>query len=295
MDIAALGSSPHLDAIMKEIDEHGLKEHALDLAAYGFTVVPPEKLGVDEQWTGRLRDAIMRVCEQRNGIKLGDWRTAETTEKIGGNSWSLMKEDDVFAEAAMNPAGLALIQFLLGRSAMLAGLTSIVKAQTKDYFHLHSDQHGIALGMGQVAQLCNASWLTTDYIDADDGPTILVPGSFRNGRAVLPHENNPENTPYHWVHLTGKAGSLAIWHGGVWHGSSPRKRSGLRVTLVQVWMRRHMQKINTWDDVPPDMLERHPGLEHLLGLDQTYPMGQHNPKTRAEKDVHMLPGTDPFA
>ena len=81
----------------------------------------------------------MRVCEERNGIKLGDWRTAETTEKIGGNSWSLMKEDDVFAEAAMNPAGLALIQFLLGRSAMLAGLTSIVKAQTKDYFHLHSD------------------------------------------------------------------------------------------------------------------------------------------------------------
>ena len=49
----------------------------------------------------------MRVCEERNGIKLGDWRTAETTEKIGGNSWSLMKEDDVFAEAAMNPAGLA--------------------------------------------------------------------------------------------------------------------------------------------------------------------------------------------
>ena len=107
MDIAALGSSPHLDAVMTAIDEHGLKEHALDLAAYGFTVVPPEKLGVDEQWTGRLRDAIMRVCEERNGIKLGVWRTAATTEKIGGNSWSLMKEDDVFAEAAMNPAGLA--------------------------------------------------------------------------------------------------------------------------------------------------------------------------------------------
>ena len=39
-----------------------------ELQAYGMTVVPKEKMGVDDDFVERLRGAILRACEKRNGV-----------------------------------------------------------------------------------------------------------------------------------------------------------------------------------------------------------------------------------
>ena len=297
MDIAELGACPDTDAVMLELDKHGLVKHALELDAYGVTVIPPERLGVDDDFVARLRGAIVAACEKRNGVAIGDYRTSEAKgEGLFKNSWYLLHDDPVFAEAATNPAALAVARWLLGRSAVLAGHTWIIKPRTAHDLSLHSDAHGVPPGGGHIAHVANLSWLCTDYAGPEDGPTIFVPGSHRYGRATLPHEQKIETCPFKTVTLKAKAGSLAVWHGATWHGSTPRSNPGLRITLVQVYMRMHMRPINMWQEaeVDPALLERFGELKTILGTEHLYPYREHNDHPERVAPF-MRTGTDPFA
>lgn len=298
MDIAAVGTQPNLDPIIKDLKQYDLMEHAVELTAYGLTVIPPEKMGIEPDFPDRLRDAILRTCGQRNNIDLSDYQNppAEAGRQSFMNSWYLLQEDEVFIEAALNSRVLTIARWLCGQSAILAGHTWIIKPPTEHPLGLHSDAHGIPPGGGHIAHVANLSWLCTDYEGAEDGPTVFVPGSHRYGRATLPHESNQKESPLPIVPVHGKAGSLAIWHGATWHGSSPRTNPGLRVTLVQVFMRMHMRPIHLWhrDDLDESLLEKYPELVKVLGLDSLYPYKEHNhhPERIAP---FMQTGTDPFA
>ncbi len=297
-DIASYETCPNLDPLMQDLDQFGLTRHALELDAYGLTVIPPELMGTDNDFPDRLREAIIRTCEKRNNIEIGDYATAgpEAAKSAFRNSWYLLQENDVFAEAATNPKVLTIARWLLGQSAMLTGHTWIIKPESAGGLGLHSDAHGIPPGGGHIAHVANLSWLCTDYAGADDGPTVFVPGSHRYGRATLPHESSLDSTPFKVVPLHGKAGSLAVWHGSTWHGSTPRKNPGLRVTLVQVFMRMHMRPIHQWnrDEIDPALLERFPELERILGLESLYPYREHNDHPE-RVGPFMKTGTDPFA
>ncbi len=48
--------------------------------------------------------------------------------------------------------------------------------------------------------------------------------------------------------LHGKAGSLALWNGAAWHGSVPRTKDGLRVTLVQNFFRTYMRTMRNYEE-----------------------------------------------
>ena len=292
MDIPALGSSPHLDAVMQELEKFDMTKHALDLATYGFTVVPPEKLGTDDGFTERLRGAVIKTFERRHGVDISDYEHAKVDLVTAGTkAWRLLFEEPEFVEATLNPVALSLIRFMLGRSAVLSGNLWIVKPPTETKLGLHSDAAGVTLGAGQIAHVLNTSWLCTDYLDEDDGPTVVVPGSFWTGRGTLPHEADPLDTPYSTVPLQGKAGSLAIWHGGTWHGSIPRRREGLRITFVQNWMRSYMKPINNWEGAPEELLEKNPELTRILGLDSFFPYGE-DPKREGK---FVLTSSDPYA
>lgn len=82
-----------------------------------------------------------------------------------------------------------------------------------------------------------------------------------------------------------------IHHGGTWHGSIPRRRDGLRITLAQNWMRSYMKQIHQWDDAPADLLERYPELRHILGLDSYFPYGE-NPNPDGK---FILTSIEPYA
>ncbi len=294
MDIADYQTSPNIDPLVKEIEDFGLMKHVIELEAYGMTVVPPETIGAAADFAERLKNAIVRVCEKRNGLDIGNSATADLKpEQLGKNSWFLMEEDKVFVEAATNPRMLALVRWLCGQSAYLSGHTWIMKPEGGQGIGLHSDAHGIPPGGGHIAHAANASWLCTDYESEEDGPTVFVPGSHRYGRATLPHETDLETTPFKWVPLIGKAGSLAIWHGATWHASVARKNPGLRVTLVQVFMRRHMRPIHLWEgEISPQLLDKHPELKRVLG-EHLYPYKEQNDYRRVAP--MMVTGTDPFA
>ena len=173
MSLASYEAYPNVDNLMAEIDKYDLHEHVVELEAYGMTVVPPEKMQSKDGLVDRLRTAIIRTCEKRNGIEIGDYRTASVEARQTSKGWHLLEENEVFVEAAINPVVLALVRWLLGQSAVFSGQTWIIKGEGAPGLSLHSDSHGIPPGAGQIAHMCNASWLCTDYGSQDDGPTLF--------------------------------------------------------------------------------------------------------------------------
>ncbi len=296
MAIADYGASEHVDPLYKDLEAFGLFPHVVELEAYGLTIVPPETMRSAPLFVERLRGAILRACEKRNGVNFGDDPEETPAAKdIGRNGWDLMEEDDVFVEAATNPVQLALVRWLLGQSAIFSGHTWIIKGRDSRSLGLHSDSHGIPPGAGQIAHMCNASWICTDYDSAEDGPTIFVPGSHKYGRAVLPHEADLAKTPFKTVPLIAKAGSLAIWNGATWHGSVPRTKSGLRVTLVQNFMRSYMRPQTVYDGhLSPQLLQAYPELDRIVGR-PLYPYANSRGPEPERIAPFMRTGTDPYA
>eukprot|EP01043_Picozoa_sp_COSAG02_P004714 COSAG02_NODE_124_length_35047_cov_31.554179_37_plen_261_part_00 len=183
-----IGTSINVDPLMQEFERYGIMSNVVELEAYGITVVPPEKLNWKPDFADRLKYAIVRTCEQRNNMAIGDPDTTQIrgkeAAKLGANSWDLIEEDPVFVEAATNPVQLALVRWLLGQSAVFGGQTWIMKRPSKrtpgvtQSMGLHSDSHGLPPGSGSIAHMCNASILATDYVSAEDGPTVFVPGRY---------------------------------------------------------------------------------------------------------------------
>ena len=83
---------PEVDSIMRDVDKYDLYKHLVDLQAYGLTVVPPEKMQLGDTFVQRLRDALVRACEKRNGIQIGDYRTSSATwGQTMTKSWDLFE------------------------------------------------------------------------------------------------------------------------------------------------------------------------------------------------------------
>ena len=296
MDISEYATSPNVDPLIKDLDRYDLFKHVVELEAYGMTLVPPEKMQSSPGFIDRLREAIVRTYEKRNNVVVGDPAVAPASAAPrSGKGWDLIEEDEAFVEAAINPVVLTLVRWLCGQSAIFGGQTWIIKGEGGPPLGLHSDSHGIPPGAGQIAHMCNASWLCTDYESAEDGPTVFIPGSHKYGRATLPHENNLETTPFKTFPLIGKAGSLAIWNGATWHGSVPRKKGGLRVTLVQNYFRPYMRTMaNYCGRVSPQLLQKYPELERAIGR-PLYPYDDPQGPEYDRVAPLMRAGTDPFA
>lgn len=296
MKIEDYGAAPNVDGLMGELEAYGLFRHVVELEAYGMTVVPPETMRSAPGFIDRLREAILRTCEKRNGVDIGDYRTASVTPAdVGKNSWDLLEEDEVFVEAATNPVQMALVRWLLGQSAVFSGQTWIIKGTESRSLSLHSDSHGIPPGAGQIAHMCNASWICTDYEDETDGPTVFVPGTHKFGRATLPHEADLDKTPFKYFPLIAKAGSMAIWNGATWHASVPRTKPGLRVTLVQNYMRSYMRPQAMYDRTTSQQLrQKYPELERMIAP-ALYPYENPQGPDPARVAPFIRTGTDPFA
>ena len=260
MDIASLGSSPNADPIVETIIEHGLERNIVELDAYGFTVIPPEKLGTPPDFAERVREAVLDAYRRRHDVEI-DVNHSSDLPADNRLYKQLIDEDDAITEAVVHPVTLAMARWHCGQSAVLGQTSSIIKPPgPKHRLPLHNDTHGVPPPQAAYSQVVNTSWVLTDYAGVDDGPTVFVPGSHRWGRAPTPQESQfwEEGAPIEPLPLQAKAGSLAVWSGNTWHGAVPRKTPGLRVTLVLAWMRTYMKPLDMWQlgGISPERVER---------------------------------------
>jgi ectoine hydroxylase-related dioxygenase (phytanoyl-CoA dioxygenase family) len=119
-------------------------------------------------------------------------------------------------------------------------------------------------------------WAITNF-RADNGATLLVPGSHRWGPDRQP-------TPDEILAAEMPAGSVLFWLGGTLHGAganiSDEWRYGVILTYSAAWLR---QEENQYLDVPPVVAERlSPELQRMIGYEMNGALGFHDRTVRAE-------------
>lgn len=259
MEIKNWETTRHLNELYRQIRELGLEANVAELDNFGFTVVEPDRLA-PRGFTDRLREAILRIAEEREG-RAPDVVTGSTHVDLPRGTgdmipW-LLFEDRVFEEALMNPVALALTTYLLGESCRVSVFNAFLKGPGKVHTHLHNDSGAIGIPdpLAPYAQVANATWVLSDYTK-QNGALCFVPGSHRWCRSPTMAEMTGFDSA---VPLEAPAGSLVVFHGNLWHGAFPRTAPGLRIALASGCVRHYIQPFEDFrEGVPAAILERNP-------------------------------------
>ncbi|HEX7037930.1 MAG TPA: phytanoyl-CoA dioxygenase family protein [Pseudomonadales bacterium] len=262
-------------ALCAEIRRLGLESHIAELETLGYTVVPPEK-AAPEGFAERLKEAVLEVVVRRGRIRpdlLEGLEYRDPPVPFGEHFAFLLFENPVFQEAVCNPVVDCLVTYLLGRSAVLSNCLAFLKGPGEADLALHCDHVYVPAPFPPQAQVCNATWALTGY-DRDNGAVCFVPGSHTLGRHPEPGEGLDQR-----VAVEAPAGSLLFWHGATWHGAFARRRPGVRINLINAFMRMHMRPQEPYrEHVTPEILAANPPvLATRLGQHVHYGWQQEGP------------------
>lgn len=267
MEIGDWPASAELNQVFRKARELGLETNIAELEAFGFTVVFPDQLRAGDLHE-RMLQAVMRLCDE------ADARGSALSQPRGANCdyarilYALISQDPVFAEAVMHPHALTLARYLLGTSCRLFTTAAFVKQGKATPTILHADTQGTPPPLYPYGLVCNVSWILNDYT-ADNGTLAMVPGSHRYGHHPAagdqPKSMGGPNAEI-GVSVVAPRGSLIVFNGSTWHGTSPKTSDGLRAHVVTAFCRNFMLPAENFDDVSPQLIERYgDDLAALLG------------------------------
>ena len=269
-----------LDTALKDIKALGLGARMAELDSFGLTVVPPRQAG-SPGMVRRVREAVLRLAERRSGVK-PDVATGASHAHLPATAgqageawmWRILLEDPVFEEALMNPAGLALMTYLLGYSAKLSSSSALLKGPVTSAssdgppkpLGLHSDNRGLPAPFPPFAQVAAVTWALTDYT-LENGALGYLPGSHKLCRQPTPDECLDAVVP-----VEAAAGSLIVWHGNTWHAPFARRAPGLRISMLFYFCREYLTPQERYRAaVPAQVLARNPPrFQTLMGLADPY-------------------------
>src|SRR3954447_2849000 len=266
--LAALGVGPLTAEQRRALDEDG------------FFVVPdvftPEEVAEMRAEWDRLRGIEGELGGHEVHIEPGAPRLSNLFNKSGAFDRCL----------ACGPT-MAAAHYLLGeiRVYSLNGRDPL-KGQGQQ--PLHSDVPRVHAADWRVVN----SMVLLDDMTPDNGPTRVVPGSHRwvpinvpdvnmaevteikvtpEDRAIMPKDPTAPHPKE--VRVTGRAGSVAVINGHIWHGGT-RNESGARRRVLHLAIGRRdlPQQLNEREHLTPELLARtRPAQRHLLDIDGAEP------------------------
>lgn len=242
-------NNPDID---HRIEHYGLTQNVDDLADGGWTVLEG---AFTTDFAAELRDEINRNHD------------GQPTDS-GFRATMLLARGRYWEEAAIHPWVLTLAEHLLGRGCLMSQSDSIRKSAGEEtHPGLHADYAAWMVQEPFPEQCLEATavWAIDDFTP-EAGPTVLIPGSFRN-RKMAPADATRDGT----IMVEMPKGSIALWHGATWHGAAPRTAEGTRVSLHNSYTRNFVRTIERYDDLPPEIIERNPpAFSTLCGLDDLF-------------------------
>ena len=265
-----MGCAGSLPLLYKEIQKLGLETNVAELEAFGFTVVPPEKVATPD-FIKDVREAVEEVVARRFGsleTDLNRWNN------INDNMRFVLWEDPIFEKVTYNPAGLGLAQYLLGTNCILSLCNVWVREPGEARTGIHGDfLDPTPNALPEMIVNENVHMMLTDYTK-DDGAISFLPSSHRWRRQVTAPESKYWADKAHPVQA--KAGSLVVWGNHTWHGSYPKTTPGVRMTLQCEYMRPRFQPQEPYREmVTQEILDRNPirfaGLMDVYG---PFPFGK---------------------
>jgi hypothetical protein len=231
------------------LDALGLWDNVRDLQDRGYTIIQDP---VAHALTDRVRAAILRLAKESEG------------RNAGRRAGLLLGRDPVFPEAVVVPRLLALVEYLVGRGALLSQLIGTVRREEAAGLVLHADNSWFPAPFPQWEIMCTACWVTDEFT-RDNGATLVIPGTHKN-KCHPPHDIRQSLDGA--IPIEAPPGSIALWDGSVWHGSYPRINPGERVVMHMTYTRIGMQPIDDYSHLDTAWLaDRDPQLRSLLGRD----------------------------
>ena len=270
MEIGDWKSTGSVALLHRELKQLGLEPNIAELTSFGFTVVPPEKVGPPEL-VEEVREALEKTMLRRYGP---DGLAPERWANVNDIQRFMLWEDRAFERLSYNPAGLGLAQYLLGTDCVLSLCAAWVKGPGEIRTGIHGDYLDPAINAQPERVInCNMHFMVTDYTK-DDGAISFVPGSHLWRRQVTAAE--AEKWADQAVAVEAPAGSMVIWGNHTWHGSYPKKTPGLRMTLQCEYMRRRHQTEEAYrETVTQEALDRNPvRFAGLMDVYSLFPFGK---------------------
>ncbi len=280
----------NINPTYKRINELGLQQNIVDLDTYGFTVIPPEKVGAPEGFLDRIRDTVLRIAKERTGVEFkvdenGSVGEYKAQPQMGNQFllYYLLMADRIFEEWLMNPALYTIGTHLLHGQQQLSSLVSFVKwksdtgddsAYSMMGLGLHTDSPPDRDGrLPACSDISNAAYCLTDYTE-ENGALAMVPGSHRYQRGPNPGEGEKDAVP-----VEAPVGSVIAWHGNTWHGAYPKQTDGLRLNVTTYMCHRRIKTQERYQQgVTQEMLDRNPpefarlvGADDMMGWDEKGP------------------------
>lgn len=243
------------DELRPILEELGLVEVCHKLATDGWAVIED---AASPEFNERLRNAIIDSVDGLEAV-------AATPAKAAGKNMNL-REDPVFAEAALNPKILAVAEFSVGRGFLFSQMTTSVKCEGAKGIALHADNNWLPAPFPDHNFLTTFCWACDDFTK-ENGATLVIPGTKDLRRH--PDEKEMENLEGA-VPIECSAGSIALWDGNVWHAAYDRDAPGERVVAHMTYSRLAMRPVEDYSNEAEMLIARHGGrMAQLLGKEDS--------------------------
>lgn len=267
--------------IYRQAREMGLERNLAELEAFGFTVVEPQNTGAPAGFAEKLLETVERLAAEEDE-KAVDLNLHDNKPAFGRQLFHLINKDPIFVDAVMNPAAQVIGKYLMGASNRLYSIVAFMKDGGAKPTMMHSDSTGVPPPLPFYGNVCNISWVLTDYTP-ENGTLCMVPGSHRLCRHPTPSElpkfmgglaDDDVCVP-----VLAKPGSLAIFHGNTWHGTYPKTSNTLRVHIAMALCRNYVNPAENFNDIADATVARG-GSEfaRLIGRTQWQGYGSEGPK-----------------
>ncbi len=271
MKIEDWPSGKTIPALYRELKQLDLLENLAELEAFGFTVIPPEKVAAPEVHKEYQAAALRVACERKacTPDQLEDV-FEETQELFRFTLW----DDRAFEKIVLTPASLGLIQWLVGTDCILSLCNVWVKGKGAGGTGVHADWAQFEMPSMAVEPFgANFNYLVTDY-SREEGGLSFVPCSHRWRR--WPSVEEAEYWNEHAQVIEAPAGSMVIWGDHTWHGSYAKETDGLRLMVLGMYNRPHMQTQEAYrQTATAEALARNPlRFTRLMNVHHGMPWGK---------------------
>lgn len=214
----------------------------------GFTIL---KEVIAPDWLAELRRAFDAIFARE-----GDQAGAEVAQMEGVRRLAdLVNKGPVFDPVYLQPTLLMAVFHVLQRPFKLHSLNGHDPLPGSGLQILHADW-GQPSGPSGPYHVVNSIWMLDDFTQAN-GATRCVPGSHRKPGKVTDHLADRLADHPAQVQLTGRAGSVAVFNGSLWHSSYRNHSSSPRRTLHCAFIaREHPQQTNQREYLRPATAQR---------------------------------------
>lgn len=249
-----------------ELLKRGLVPRALTpaqsgaLDANGFVIL--EDI-IAPDWLAGLRHAFDEIFDSE-----GDKAGVEVAQMEGVRRLAdLVNKGTVFDDVYLQPTLLTAVFHVLQRPFKLHSLNGHDPLPGSGLQGLHTDW-GQPTAPGGPYHVVNSMWMLDDFTRAN-GATRCVPASHRKPDRISDHVADSMADHPDQVQLTGRAGSVAVFNGSLWHGSYRNRTDAPRRTLHCAFIaREHAQQTNQREYLRPDTARRlSPLARHILDVE----------------------------